>query len=86
MFLPPLRLFTFSPYTLEATTLIDVVEVPVRRHTALLFEFVGHALRHFGHRGGRNIWNIVCTPLNDLLTSMYLAISVSVLFAQGEGM
>ena len=86
MLLPPLRLFTVCPYTLEAPAFIYIVKVPVCRHTTFFFELVRHTLWHFSHWLVWYVWYIICTPLDQCLTCMYFAIPVSIFFAQSKCM
>ena len=86
MLLPPLRFFTISPYALETSSLVYVVEVSICRYATLLLELVWHTLRHLSHWFVWYVWYIICTPLDQCLTCMYLAVSVGIFFAQGKSM
>ena len=86
MLLPPLWFFSISPYTFEATTLVNIIEVSVCRYATLLLELVWHTLRHLSHWFVCYVWYVICTPLDQCLTCMYLAVSVSIFFAQSKSM
>ena len=78
---PPVGFTPVSPYTLEAVTLVYVVEMSVSCYAVVVFEFVRHTL---GHLSVLTLWyvrRVVGTPFDDRLTGMNLSVAMRVFFA-----